>query len=52
MVSVILTALHRQILGTSLAVQGLRLQTLNAGVMGLIPVQGSKILHAMGPKNF
>ena len=34
--------------GTSLMVQWLRLHTSPAGVMGLIPGQGTKILHAMG----
>ena len=36
--------------GTSLMVQWLRLYTSPAGVMGLIPVQRTKILHAMGGK--
>lgn len=31
--------------GTSLAVQWIRLQTPNAGDRGLIPAQGTKILH-------
>ena len=40
---------HRRILlGTSLVVQGLRLHASNAGVMGSIPGQGTKILHAEG----
>ena len=36
--------------GTSLMVQWLRLYTSPAGVMGLIPGQRTKILHAMGGK--
>ena len=34
-------------LGTSLAVQWLRLHASTAGGMGLIPCRGNKILHAM-----
>ena len=33
--------------GTSLVVQWLRLSALTAGVLGLIPGQGTKILHAV-----
>ena len=35
-------------IGTSLMVQWLRLQAANAGGMGLIPGQGTKIPHATG----
>ena len=38
--------------GTSLVVQWLRLSAFTAGVLGSIPGQGTKILHAMcGQKN-
>jgi len=37
--------------GTSLTVQWLRLHTSNAGVLGLIPGQGTKIPHAVKPSN-
>ena len=36
---------HSKILGTSLVVQWLRFHTSNAGVMGSIPAQGTKIPH-------
>ena len=41
-------ASKRNAVGTSLMVQWLRLHASPAGVMGLIPGQGTKILHAMG----
>ena len=37
--------------GTSLAVQWLRLYASNAGGVGSIPGQGTKIPHAMWPKD-
>ena len=37
--------------GTSLTVQWLRLHTSNAGVLGLIPGQGTKIPLAVKPSN-
>ena len=40
----------KQNLGTSLAVQGLSLCTSNAGEMDSIPGQGTKIPHAVQPK--
>ena len=40
-------ASKRNAVGTSLMVQWLRLHASPAGVMGLIPGQGTKILHAM-----
>ena len=40
-------ALDMGLIGTSLAVQWLRLRTSNAGGMGSIPGQGAKILHAV-----
>ena len=36
--------------GTSLAVQWLRFHASTAGGMGLIPGQGTNILHALPPK--
>ena len=36
--------------GTSLAIQWLRFCASNAGGMGSIPGQGTKIPHATGPK--
>ena len=41
----------KPLIGTSLAVQWLRLCASNAGGMGLIPGQGIKILHATQPKD-
>ena len=36
----------KEVIGTSLAVQGLRLCASNAGGAGLIPGRGTKIPHA------
>ena len=46
------TEIKKTILGTSPMVQWLRLCASNAGVMGLIPGQGTKIPHELvWPKN-
>ena len=46
------TEIKETILGTSPMVQWLRLCASNAGVMGLIPGQGTKIPHELvWPKN-
>ena len=39
--------IHEKCLGTSLVVQWLRLHAANAGIVGLIPGQATKIQHAM-----
>ena len=44
--------IDKSCIGTSLAVQRLRLHTSNAGGVGLIPGQGTKIPHAARPEKF